>query len=387
MPAAAAPPKPSPDEVSFAAGVGVRAGDAPSARDALALEVLEVGVEAPVDAEDGLLAVPADGVLLDVVVEGPGVARGPVGPDPMALPAVEPEDMADGEAADDAGFALEPDVADAPLGADDPEPVEPGVDDAALLAAAGLAEPETGLPEDGVVVFEGVPEDAEGDDVVDAAAGDGVPGVDDFAASVFGLAETGAALAAAAVAPVAFAVSDGLGPSAGLDVADAAVAGFGVSALPASSLAASLLLAAGVAGLAELAGDASSAFDPDVLVPRLEVYFTSLLAVSADAAGLALAAGPALSSCAAPVGPVGASGRADAFGSLAFLSLSVTGLFFSALRSIVWPRVLVGRVRRGRLVIASAPFSPGSAGISAGCPHRTHSRYSSFIPMGRASTA
>ncbi|HDZ74668.1 MAG TPA: hypothetical protein ENH55_18250, partial [Aurantimonas coralicida] len=71
----------------------------------------------------------------------------------------------------------------------------------------------------------------------------------------------------------------------------------------------------------------------------------------------------------------------------AFLSSSVT-VFFSALRSIVCPRVCFGFDRRGRLVIAFAPFLLAPARGIARSAHRTQSRRigPSFVRAAQASS-
>ncbi|WP_233719125.1 hypothetical protein [Jiella avicenniae] len=71
-------------------------------------------------------------------------------------------------------------------------------------------------------------------------------------------------------------------------------------------------------------------------------------APAADVAACALVAG-------SPAGVAASPGLADV--AALVLSPSLTVVFFSALRSIVWLRGLVGLDRRGRLVIASAPCS------------------------------
>jgi hypothetical protein len=204
-----------------------------------------------------------------------------------------------------------------------------------------------------------------------AAVAEDAAAVADFASlglvSVAALADPDVAAVAAPAEPV---LSEAFGSPTGLAAGDdvAPVAGFDGSALAAPVPAVPDVVAS--PGLGSLA-------------PRLEVYFTSLFAVPAEAVDAAVF-GAVLPSFDASVGP---AGLAEAVAPVSSLFLSVTGSFFSALRSIVWPRVLLGLERRGRLVIETAPFSPGMAGISGRFPHRTHSRYSSFIRTGRASAA
>ncbi|MEO9788285.1 MAG: hypothetical protein ABJF67_11830 [Aurantimonas coralicida] len=366
----------------------------PVARDAaLVLELPDEDVEDPVAADAGLL--PAAGVpvvagVADAGRDAPVVE--PVPPEPVeaGLPAVAAEAVAD--AGVDVGLAGElPVVADPPLAEDCDEPEAADVGAAAPLEAAGfdasLPAVAAGVPVVDAVVGVAVPLPVAG--VAGFAAGpvaagdgvvlDGLAGVAEDAGAVAGLASLGsapvAALADAGVAAVAApaepALSEAFGSPAGLAAGDdvAPVAGFDGSAL------AEPVPAGPDAGASPALGS---------LAPRLEVYFTSLFAVPADAVGAATVFGAVLPSFDASVGP---AGLAEAVAPVSSLFLSVTGSFFSALRSIVWPRVLLGLERRGRLVIEAAPFSPGLAGISGRFPHRTHSRYSSFIRTGRASAA
>lgn len=375
----------------------------PVARDAaLVLELPDEDVVDPVAADAGLL--PA--AVLPVVVgvadagrEAPVVE--PVPPEPVdaGLPEVAAE--ADADAGVDVGLAGElPVAADPPLAEDGAEPEVADVGEAAPLDAAGfdasLPAVAAGLPvADPVVGVEVAPPDAgvavaplvvgvAGFAAVPVAAGDaavldGLAAVAEEAGAVAGLASLGlvpvAALAdadvAAVAAPAEPVFSEAFGSLADLAAGDdvAAVAGFDGSAL-----------AAPVPAVPDVG--ASPALGS--LAPRLEVYFTSLFAVLADGVDAAPVFGAVLPSFDASVGP---AGLAEAVAPVSSLFLSVTGSFFSALRSIVWPRVLLGLERRGRLVIETAPFSPGLAGISGRFPHRTHSRYSSFIRTGRASAA
>jgi hypothetical protein len=305
----------------------------------------------------------------------------------VGLPEVAADPVAD--AGVDVGLAGElPVVADPPLAEDGAEPDAADVGAFALLEAAGL---DASLPAgavgvpvvDAVVGVAVVPPDA-GFAAVPVAAGDavvldGLAAVAEDAAAVADFASLGlvsvAALAdpdvAAVAAPAEPVLSEAFGSPTGLAAGDdvAPVAGFDGSALAAPVPAVPDVVAS--PGLGSLA-------------PRLEVYFTSLFAVLADAVGAAPVFDAVLPSFDASVGP---AGLAEAVAPVSSLFLSVTGSFFSALRSIVWPRVLLGLERRGRLVIETAPFSPGLAGISGRFPHRTHSRYSSFIRTGRASAA
>ncbi|MDE0922045.1 hypothetical protein [Aurantimonas coralicida] len=396
-PAAAAPPKPSPEDRSVAADVVVRPVDGPVvpvARDAaLVLELPDEGVVDPVVADAGLL--PAAGVPVVVGVADAGrevPVVEPVPPDPVepGLPAVAADAVAD--AGVDVGLAGElPVVADPPLAEDCAEPEAADVGEAAPLEAAGfdasLPAVAAGVPVvDAVVGVAVAPPDAgvAGFAVVVVAAGDavvldGLAAVAEVAGGVADFVSLGLAPVAALAAPVVAAVvapaepvlSEAFGSPAGLatgdDVAD--VAGFDGSALAEPVPAVPDAVASPILGS---------------LAPRLEVYFTSLFAVLADAVGAAPVFGAVVPSFDASVGP---AGLAEAVAPVSSFFLSVTGSFFSALRSIVWPRVLLGLERRGRLVIETAPFSPGLAGISGRFPHRTHSRYSSFIRTGRASAA
>lgn len=414
-PAAAAPPKPSPEDRSVAADVVVRPVDGPVVpvvRDAaLVLELPDEDVVDPVAADAGLL--PAAGVPVAAGVADAGSAApvaDPVPPEPVeaGLPAVAAEAVAD--AGVDVGLAgALPVVADPPLAEDCDEPEAADVGAVALLEAAGfaaslpvvaagdpvadavvgvaVAPPDAGVavappvvgvavapPDAGVAGFAAVPVAAG-----DAVVLDGLAAVAEEAGAVAGFASLGlapvAALAEADVAAVAApaepVLSEAFGSLTGLAAGDdvAPVAGFDGSALAAP------VPAVPDAGASPALGS---------LAPRLEVYFTSLFAVLADAVGAAPVFGAVLPSFNASVGP---AGLAEAVAPVSSLFLSVTGSFFSALRSIVWPRVLLGLERRGRLVIETAPFSPGLAGISGRFPHRTHSRYSSFIRTGRASAA
>lgn len=405
-PAAAAPPKPSPEDRSVEADVVVRPVDGPVVpvvRDAaLVLELPDEDVVDPVAADAGLL--PAAGVpivagVADAGREAPVVE--PVPPEPVeaGLPAVAAEAVAD--AGVDVGLAgALPVVADPPLAEDGAEPEEADVGEAAPLEAAGF---EASLPvvaagdpvADAVVGVDVAPPEAgvaaappvagvAGFAVVVVAAGDavvldGLAAVAEVTGGVADFVSLGLAPVAALAAPVVAAVaapaepvlSEAFGSPAGLEAGDdvAAVAGFDGSAL------AEPVPAVPDAGASPALGS---------LAPRLEVYFTSLFAVLADAVDAAPVFGAVLPSFDASVGP---AGLAEAVAPVSSLFLSVTGSFFSALRSIVWPRVLLGLERRGRLVIETAPFSPGLAGISGRFPHRTHSRYSSFIRTGRASAA
>lgn len=361
---------------------------------ALVLVLPDEDVVDPVAADAGLLpaaVLPVVAGVADAGREGPVVE--PVPPEPVeaGLPAVAADAVAD--AGVGVGLAGElPVVADPPLAEDCVEPEAEGVGSAAPPEAAGfdasLPAVATGLPvADPVVGVDVAPPDAgvaaappvAGFAAVPVAAGDAVVldglvvvaedagRVADFAslalAPVTVLEEAGVAAVAAPAEPI---LSEAFGSTAGLAAGDdvAAVAGFDGSALAAPDAVASPALGS--------------------LAPRLEVYFTSLFAVLADAVGAAPLFGAVLPSFDASVGP---AGLAEAVAPVSSLFLSVTGSFFSALRSIVWPRVLLGLERRGRLVIETAPFSPGLAGISGRFPHRTHSRYSSFIRTGRASAA
>lgn len=92
-------------------------------------------------------------------------------------------------------------------------------------------------------------------------------------------------------------------------------------------------------------------------------------------AGVGEAAAPFTGACAvgcAAAVAVLLSGLAA--GAAVVFSPSLTVVFFSALRSIVWPRVFVGRDRRGRLVIASAPCSQSGRRIAGSTRHR-HSAF------------
>ncbi|MCC4298985.1 hypothetical protein [Aurantimonas coralicida] len=366
---------------------------------ALVLVLPDEDVVDPVAADAGLLpaaVLPVVAGVADAGREGPVVE--PVPPESVeaGLPAVAADAVAD--AGVGVGLAGElPVVADPPLAEDCVEPEAEGVGSAAPPEAAGfdasLPAVATGLPvADPVVGVDVAPPDAgvaaappvAGFAAVPVAAGDAVVldglvvvaedagRVADFAslalAPVAVLEEAGVAAVAAPAEPI---LSEAFGSTAGLAAGDdvAAVAGFDGSALAAP------VPAAPDAGALPALGS---------LAPRLEVYFTSLFAVLADAVGAAPLFGAVLPSFDASVGP---AGLAEAVAPVSSLFLSVTGSFFSALRSIVWPRVLLGLERRGRLVIETAPFSPGLAGISGRFPHRTHSRYSSFIRTGRASAA
>ncbi|MBC6717383.1 hypothetical protein H9Q09_14325 [Aurantimonas sp. DM33-3] len=366
----------------------------PVVRDAaLVLELPDEGVVDPVAADAGLL--PAAGVpvvagVADAGREAPVVE--PVPPEPVeaGLPAVAADAVAD--AGVDVGLAGElPVVADPPLAEDCAEPEAADVDAVAPLDAAGfdasLPAVAAGVPVVDAVVGVAVPlpvAGVAGFAAVPVAAGDavvldGLAVVAEEAGAVAGFASLGLAPVAALAAPVVAAVvapaepvlSEAFGSPTGLATGDdvAAVAGFDGSALAEPVPAVPDAVASPILGS---------------LAPRLEVYFTSLFAVLADAVGAAPAFGAVLPSFDASVGP---AGLAEAVAPVSSLFLSVTGSFFSALRSIVWPRVLLGLERRGRLVIETAPFSPGLAGISGRFPHRTHSRYSSFIRTGRASAA
>ncbi len=363
----------------------------PVVRDAaLVLELPDEGVVDPVAAEDGLLAVlaalpPGAADVADAGRDAPVVEPMPPEPVEAGLPEVAAD--ADADAGVDVGLAGElPAAADPPVAEDWAEPEVADVGAAAPLDAAGfdasLPAVAAGVPVVDAVVGVAVPlpvAGVTGFAAVAVAAGDavvldGLAGVAEEAGAVAGLASLGlvpvAALADAVVAAVAApaepVLSDAFGSLAGLAAGDdvAAVAGFDGSALAAPDAVASPALGS--------------------LAPRLEVYFTSLFAVLADAVDAAPVFGAVLPSFDASVGP---AGLADAVAPVSSFFLSVTGSFFSALRSIVWPRVLLGLERRGRLVIETAPFSPGLAGISGRFPHRTHSRYSSFIRTGRASAA
>ena len=368
----------------------------PVVRDAaLVLELPDEGVVDPVAAEDGLLAVlaalpPGAADVADAGRDAPVVEPMPPEPVEAGLPEVAAD--ADADAGVDVGLAGElPVVADPPLAEDCAEPEAADVGEAAPLEAAGfdasLPAVAAGVPViDAVVGVAVAPPDAgvAGFAAVPVAAGDAVV-LDGFAVvaeeagAVAGLASLGlvpvAALAdpdvAAVAVPAEPALSEAFGSLAGLAAGDdvAAVAGFDGSAL------AEPVPAVPDVGASPALGS---------LAPRLEVYFTSLFAVLADAVDAAPVFGAVLPSFGASVGP---AGLAEAVAPVSSLFLSVTGSFFSALRSIVWPRVLLGLERRGRLVIETAPFSPGLAGISGRFPHRTHSRYSSFIRTGRASAA
>lgn len=367
----------------------------PVARDAaLVLELPDEDVVDPVVADAGLL--PAAGLPVVAGVADAGRAAPvvePVPPEPVeaGLPEVAADAVVD--AGVDVGLAGELPVVVAvpPLAEDGDEPEAADVGALALLEAAGfdasLPAVAAGVPVAVAVVGVAVPPpDAgvAGFAAVPVAAGDavvldGLAAVAEEAGAVAGLASLRlapvAALADAVVAAVAApaepVLSEAFGSPAGLAAGDdvAAVAGFDGSAL------AEPVPAVPDAGASPALGS---------LAPRLEVYFTSLFAVLADAVGAAPVFGAVLPSFDASVGP---AGLAEAVAPVSSLFLSVTGSFFSALRSIVWPRVLLGLERRGRLVIETAPFSPGLAGISGRFPHRTHSRYSSFIRTGRASAA
>lgn len=352
----------------------------PVVRDAaLVLELPDEDVVDPVAADAGLLP----GAVLPVVAGVADAGRAapvvePVPPEPVeaGLPVVAADAVAD--AGVDVGLAGElPVVADPPLAEDGAEPEEADVGEAAPLEAAGfdasLPAVATGLPvADPVVGVDVAPPDAgvaaappvagvAGVAVAVVAAGDAVV-LDGFAvvaedagavaafaslalAPVAALAEADVAAVAALAEPV---LSEAFGSLADLATGDdvAAVAGFDGSAL-----------AAPVPAVPD--ADASPVLGS--LAPRLEVYFTSLFAVPADAVDAAPLFGAVLPSFDASVGP---AGLADAVAPVSSFFLSVTGSFFSALRSIVWPRVLLGLERRGRLVIETAPFSPGLAGIS-----------------------
>ncbi|MCD1644638.1 hypothetical protein [Aurantimonas coralicida] len=402
------PPKPSPEDRSVAADVVVRPVDGPVVpvvRDAaLVLELPDEDVVDPVAAGAGLL--PAAGVpvvagVADAGRDAPVVE--PVPPEPVeaGLPVVAADAVAD--AGVDVGLAGElPVVADPPLAEDGAEPEEADVGEAAPLEAAGfdasLPAVATGLPvADPVVGVDVAPPDA------GVAAAPPVAGVAGFAVAVVAAGDAvvldGFAVVAEDAGAVAAFASLALAPVAALAEADvAAVAApaepvlseaFGSLADLATGDDVAAVAVAGFDGSA-LAAPVPTAFDADAspvlgsLAPRLEVYFTSLFAVLAGAVGAAPVFGAVLPSFDASVGP---AGLAEAVAPVSSLFLSVTGSFFSALRSIVWPRVLLGLERRGRLVIETAPFSPGLAGISGRFPHRTHSRYSSFIRTGRASAA
>lgn len=393
-PAAAAPPNPSPEDRSVAADVVVRPVDGPVVpvvRDAaLVLELPDEDVVDPVAADAGLLP----GAVLPVVAGVADAGRAapvvePVPPEPVepGLPVVAADAVAD--AGVDVGLAGElPVAADPPLAEDGAEPEAADVGAAAPLEAAGfdasLPAVAAGVPVADAVVgvavallvagvagFAAVPV-AAGDAVAPdglAAVAEDAGGVADFAslalAPVAVLEEAGVAAVAAPAEPV---LSEAFGSLAGLAAGDDVVAGFDGSALAAPVPAVPDAVASPILGS---------------LAPRLEVYFTSLFAVPAEAVDAAVF-GAVLPSFDVSVGP---AGLAEAVAPVSSLFLSVTGSFFSALRSIVWPRVLLGLERRGRLVIETAPFSPGLAGISGRFPHRTHSRYSSFIRTGRASAA
>ncbi len=122
-----------------------------------------------------------------------------------------------------------------------------------------------------------------------------------------------------------------------------------------------------------------------------EEYFTSVRPLDEPAespeAG-AFAAAVAVDR--APTAPLSSVGPVISLPIVFVLSPSVTVSIFSALRSRVWPCVLFGLDRLGRLVIASAPFLPAAReypaqGTVEGCAPRARHPYSSFIRAGRAS--
>ncbi|WP_139802637.1 hypothetical protein [Aurantimonas sp. 22II-16-19i] len=181
------------------------------------------------------------------------------------------------------------------------------------------------------------------------------------------------------VLAAALAAATGDGPSAfpPLAAGDPAVAAFGAPAEAAlAGLAAALAMPAFEGALGEtaageaVAGEAAEADAAPVAAagfvglgvdaPELAAAEVEAAADAGAAAGDAAVAPPFSGACAlgrSVAASALASGLASglAAGVAVVFSPSLTVVFFSALRSIVWPRVFVGRERRGRLVIASAP--------------------------------
>ncbi|MCP3056583.1 hypothetical protein [Aurantimonas marianensis] len=165
---------------------------------------------------------------------------------------------------------------------------------------------------------------------------------------------------AATAPPVAAALA--LSLPDGVDAADGAGAGFTSPGLGGAE-------AEAPAGRPASAGEA--AFAPSGVI--LAASFAAAPAAAGEAAP-ARSADARLAGCdAVPAGAPASAGFAALCASvLAFLSPSVT-VFFSAFRSIVCPRVCFGFDRRGRLVIAFAPFLLARAHGIAGSARRTQS--------------
>lgn len=217
------------------------------------------------------------------------------------------------------------------------EDVEPESALAAELAPALLVEAGRGVELVSPVLLPG--EEAAGEDASLAVAlagpvllaDEAVAGVDEALVVAAAFVAGSSSFLAAPVFCVA------LGASV-LAVGDAGAEDDDDAALPSELLVAAFIAAAVVA--LSLASEAAGAPDP----------------VEPDFAGSAAWLDFGVSSFGAPAL---VSGLASA--AVVFLSPSLTVVFFfSALRSIVWPRVLFGLDRLGRLVIASAPCSPSS---------------------------
>ncbi|MBB4003786.1 MAG: hypothetical protein V7704_17460 [Aurantimonas endophytica] len=320
-----------------------------------------------------------------------GVAEAPSLEDPAEeMDAAAVEGL---EAAAPAGLALSAPAPDADVAAGLAPPVPEEAD--APLDVGRLADLAPLVPASETAALAGlaplVPDPAEAAgplalEPAEAAAWPGVrpatAGAPAGVAGCFGADDPAAGVALAAVPPMLGATPRTLAgteleaPTVVAGLASSPSAGF----LSASSPAGVLSVSADLGGCgASGARPSSAANSASVSLPLLslafvDVYFTPddeelLLLAELDPAAAEVAAGfvpddaegdGAASGLPWPAGTprsaalLASPGRAVAPSAL-FLSPSVTG---SAFRSIVWPRVLLGFERRGRLVIDLAPFSP-----------------------------
>ncbi|NDV87448.1 hypothetical protein GTW51_12135 [Aurantimonas aggregata] len=433
MPAASAVPKPPPVLAGSAAraGVGVAAGrEAPDDAEPPEAEPTVAGAPAPAS----VVADFGDVVLVGAAPEVPASLAAPTGedePDGRAEPALpdaladDPEALADGVAEDAPDLAaLAGEAALDEAGVEGPEagaPADlallvPAVADAPLVLDAGrLADlaPLVAAPEAAALagLAPPVPEPAEAApplvlDPAEAAAWPGVVpatagapvgvagclGTEDPADDVALTAEVPPMLGAtprtvAGTVPDAPTVVAGLAsspsagfvsaaPAAGFLSASADFGGCGASGARPSSAANAATVPLPLLSLALLSlALLSLAFvevyltaDDEPLLPLAELNPAAAEAAAGlvlddaegdgAAPGLAWAAGAAVALLASSAVPLAGL----------FLSPSVTG---SAFRSIVWPRVLLGFERRGRLVIDLAPFSPDGRLRGSEPPRRT----------------
>ena len=266
-----------------------------------------------------------------------------------------------GEVPEDDGFAAPLEAALVDEAPEEATPDDAGEDDAEeddageAVPAAGAAAPFVGVaPEDAGEAD--TPEPALAEPALEAAAGDGPSAfaplaAGDPAVAAFG-APTEAVLAGLAAALAIPAFEGALGEAAAGETAVVDVAGVEAAGVETAGDDAAPAAATGFVALAEDAPELAAA--DEAPAPGVEA------AGVGEAADDGAAAPPFSGACAlgrSAAASALASGLASGFaaGVAVVLSPSLTVVFFSALRSIVWPRVFVGRDRRGRLVIASAP--------------------------------